>query len=206
MAFSNFEFPDVIARLGLTLRPSQNLFANAAPRPASPGVRQQLEQNTQLAITINTEKARSEWMVAPVLAEFWSGYHARIGLYSGVEFTADPEAGLTGVVDFMISNAPQVPHVVSPVAVFFEAKRDNLHDGLGQCIASMVGAWRFNRREKNAVPVVYGGMTTGSLWKFLKLIDTEVTLDLREYSLAEVDKILGILAHMVGPVRGTAAA
>lgn len=206
MAFSNFGFPDVVAQLGLTLRPSQHLFSNAPPRAASPAVRQSLEQNVQLAITINTEKARSEWMVAPVLAEFWAGYHAQIGLYSGVEFSADPEAGLTGVVDFMISNAPQVPHIVSPVAVLFEAKRDNLHDGLGQCIASMVGAWRFNQREGNAVPIVYGGMTTGSLWKFLRLIGSELTLDLREYSLAEVDKILGILAHMVGPVRGTAAA
>jgi hypothetical protein len=206
MAFSNFEFPDVIARLGLTLRPSEEMFAETPPIRDTARIRDWLARTSRIAITINTEKARSEWMVAPVLAELWSGYHARIGLYSGVEFAADPEAGLTGVVDFMISNAPQVPHIVSPVAVLFEAKRDNLHDGLGQCIASMVGAWRFNQRERNAVPVVYGGMTTGSLWKFLKLIGTEVTLDLREYSLAEVDKILGILAYMVGPVRGTAAA
>lgn len=200
MAYGDFKYPDVLARLGLAIRSNDNLFSNVVPRPISSSVRQVLDHFGPLAVTINTEKARSEWMVAPVLGEFWSGYHARIGLYSGMEFAADPDAGLTGVVDFLITNAPQVPHIVSPVAVLFEAKRDNLNDGLGQCIAAMVGARNFNRREGNDVPIVYGGVTTGSLWKFLRLAGSELTLDLREYSLADVDKILGILTVMVGTV------
>jgi hypothetical protein len=206
MAYSDFRYPAVLAGLGLTLRPTEDMFAGVPPRPAGPAVRQLLAVTAPLATTVNTEKARSEWMVAPVLGEFWSAYHGRIGLYSGADFPADPDAGLTGVVDFLISRSPQVPHVVAPVAVLFEAKRDNINDGLGQCIAGMVGAQRFNRRENNPIPVVYGGVTTGSLWKFLCLEGAVVTLDLREYALAEVDKLLGILAHMVGPVPEPAAA
>jgi hypothetical protein len=206
MAYSDFRYPAVIKDLELTLQPSEDMFATVAPRAASPPLRAALANTSRLAITINTEKARSEWMVAPVLGDFWAAYHTRIGLYSGVDFPADPDAGLTGLVDFLISRAPQVPHIVAPVAVLFEAKRDNLNDGLGQCIAGMVGAQRFNRREKNAIETVYGGVTTGSLWKFLRLDGSVVTLDLREYALAEVDQILGILTHIVGPVLPGAAA
>jgi hypothetical protein len=206
MAYSDFRYPAVIADLGLTPGPSEDMFAGTPPRPAGAAVRHLLATTGRLAATINTEKARSEWMVAPVLGEFWSAYHARIGLYSGVEFPADPDAGLTGVVDFLITRAPQLPHIVAPVAVLFEAKRDNLNDGLGQAIAGMVGAQRFNRRERNGIEIVYGGVTTGSLWKFLRLDGTAVTLDLREYNLSEVDHLLGILTHIVGPVPEPAAA
>ncbi len=206
MAFSEFQFPDVIDRLGLRLSPAEDMFQELKPAACRPALRETLARTSRLAITINTEKARSEWMVAPVLGEFWSWYHAQIGLYSGVEFPAEPESGLTGVVDFILGTSPQVPHVVAPVAVIFEAKRDNLNDGLGQCIAAMVGAWRFNRRAGDDIPTVFGGVTTGSLWKFLKLVGNEVTLDMREYSLNEVDRILGILVHMIGRVPPAAAA
>jgi hypothetical protein len=145
-------------------------------------------------------------MVAPVLGEFWTGYHTRIGLYSRVDFPADPDARLTGVVDFIISRAPQLPHLAAPVAVVFEAKRDNLIDALGQCITAMVGAQRFNRREKNGIEVIYGAVTTGSLWKFLRLEGASVTIDIQEYPLREVDVLLGILTYIVGPVPGIAAA
>lgn len=206
MAFSDFRYPAVLRELGLTLRPDENLFAGVPPRPAGPTVRHAIDTTAPLAVTINTEKARSEWMVAPVLGEFWAGYHGQVGLYSGAEFPADPEAGLTGVVDFLITRAPQLPHIAAPVAVLFEAKRDNLNDGLGQCIAGMAGVQRFNHRHDTVIDPVYGGVTTGSLWRFLRLSGTVVSLDLREYALAEVDKLLGILAHIVGPVPEPAAA
>ena len=93
--------------------------------------------------------------------------------------------------------------VMHGFARFLAARR--VHPNLIS-IAGMVGALRFNRREGNDIPAVYGGVTTGSLWKFLRLVGDVVTLDLREYALAEVDKILGILRVMVGPVDGAAAA
>ena len=40
-------------------------------------------------------------------------------------------------------------------------------------------------------------VTTGSAWKFLSLQQAKVTLDLKEYSIDNVAKILGILTHIV---------
>ena len=61
----------------------------------------------------------------------------------------------------------------------------------------MVAAQRFNERQGNAIPSVYGVITTGSIWQFLRLQDTVVEIDLTEYFLNDVGKILGILKHCV---------
>ena len=79
-----------------------------------------------------------------------------------------------------------------------EAKNDNIPSGLGQCIAEMVAAQIFNERHQNLIPTVYGVITTGSNWKFLRLEGNVVTVDLEEYYLNDVSKILGILRYCVG--------
>jgi hypothetical protein len=176
--------------------------------PASAALRAFLAPNITLANLINTEKARSELLVAPVLSELWTRAGGRINLFSGAEFDADPAAELTGFVDFMIGLGPQLPRVSAPVVVVvFEAKRDNIAGGYGQCIAAAVGAQRFNQREGRPVETIYGGITTGAIWKFLRLDGTRVTFDLSEYTIQQPDRLLGLLAHMVGlpPVPAAAA-
>ncbi len=44
------------------------------------------------------------------------------------------------------------------------------------------------------IPAIYGVVTSGTNWKFLKLIGKVVKIDLSEYYLTDVNKILGILA------------
>lgn len=41
---------------------------------------------------------------------------------------------------------------------------------------------------------IYGSVTTGTTWKFLKLVGQVIEIDLSEYYLSNVNKILGILA------------
>lgn len=206
MAFSDFTYPAVLADLGLTLANSPDLFAAVPPVPASATLRATLAVNVPLAATGSTEMARSTWLVGPLLSDLWARYHGRISLFSGIDFPADPDAGLTGFCDFLLTRAPQQPTVAAPVAVIVEAKRDNINGGLGQCIAGMAGAWRFNARTGTPVEAVYGAVTTGTNWKFLRLAGAVVTLDLQEYPLADADKLLGILTHVVGPAPLPAAA
>jgi hypothetical protein len=61
----------------------------------------------------------------------------------------------------------------------------------------MVAAQIFNEREGNEISVIYGTVTSGTNWKFLKLEGQVIEIDLNEYYLSDVNKILGILASAV---------
>ncbi len=200
MAFSDFKYPAVLADLGLTETSVSNLFGNVPPIPPSRRLAETLPINLPLASGAHTEFSRSVWLVGPVLSDVWGRYDGRICLIGEAEFTADAAAELTGFCDFLFGRYPQVSHVKAPAIVLFEAKRDSIPDGLGQCIAAMVGAQRFSRNDGHPVETVYGCVTTGINWKFLTLAGTTVTLDLTEYHIHEVDRLLGILVHMIGPI------
>ena len=60
----------------------------------------------------------------------------------------------------------------------------------------MVAARIFNEREETGVKTIYGAVTVGSVWKFLKLEGQTVFVDRSEYYLPQVGKILGILLHI----------
>lgn len=200
MAFSDFKYPAVLSDLGLTETSVSNLFAHVPPVPPSARLAGTLADNLPLARTAHTEFSRSTWLVGPVLGEVWGRYGGRICLIGGAEFAADPPAKLNGQCDFLIGRYPQVSYVKAPAVLLFEAKRDSLPDGLGQCIAAMVGAERFNRNVGHPLDTIYGCVTTGTNWQFLTLVGTTVTLDQTEYSIHEADRILGILVHMIGPI------
>ena len=206
MAFRDFTHPEVLTQLGLTERPVVNLFGDVPPVPATDLLRKYLAANGPLASVVDTELSRASWLIGPVLADLWGRYGGQVSVYAGSNFPADPDAGLNGYSDFLIGRAPQRRAVTAPVVVIGESKTHSTLDGLGQSIAGMVGAQRFNRRAGASVDPVYGCATTGSNWRFLRLTGTRLEQDLTEYSLGDVDRILGILIHMVGPVSVPAAA
>ena len=127
----------------------------------------------------------------------------QISLFSGVELNVEPQRGLNGVCDFIITRSPEQFFIRAPAIVIVEAKNENIKGGLGQCIAAMLAARLFNAQEDQPISTVYGAVTSGSVWKFLQLVDNTVYIDLEEYHINNAAKILGILMHMA---EGTYAA
>jgi hypothetical protein len=154
-----------------------------------------------LAGAINTEKARSELIIAPVLLEVKHRFVDPVSLFSGVDVTVDTTQGLGGVCDFLISRSPEQLFVRAPILTLVEAKNENLKSGFAQCMAEMVAAQLFNQREGNEIETIYGAITIGTLWRFLKLSGQVVEIDLTEYFIKDIGKILGILFAMVSPAR-----
>ena len=202
MAFSQFSYPEAVARFGLTREASPDLFAGVPAVAPGPLLVAAQPVSNKLGAMAHSETARAIWLVGPLLADFWSRYAGRINLLAGVEFAADPEAGLTGFVDFLICRSPQTHFVTPPALVMFEAKRDSIPDGLGQCVAAMVGGQRFNRRAGEPDGPVYGCVTTGSVWKFLRLDGVALVEDMADYGPSDAARLLGILTHIVGPPPG----
>ena len=152
----------------------------------------------QLAVSINTEKAKSELIISNVLIEIRKIFDRKISFFSGVEFNIDKEKGLNGYCDFLVSLSPEQLFVKSPVIALVEAKNENMMGGLGQCIAEMIAAKIFNEQEGNDTPSIYGTVTTGLFWKFIKLTGNIVQIDLRNYGIEDnPERIIGILSAMM---------
>jgi len=197
MAYSNFQMVELLDRFGLTLHDRTGLFTDVPDLEPSDRLMADLLDNVPLAIAINTEKARSELLILPVLLELRRHFQRQISLFSGVEFSVDPEQGLTGFCDFLVSQDPEQLLIRSPVAIGVEAKNGNLASGLAQCTAELVAAQIFNQRAGNALSHVLGVVTTGTSWQFLRLVDRDLDIDLREYPIDRPAAILGILASAI---------
>ncbi len=194
MSYSDFTLETVKKTLNLDISSRENIFPQIAPLPASEYLQETLAYNVPFALASNTEKSRSEMIIAPILLELTKKFAQEISLFSGVEFNIEPSQGLSGSCDFLISRSPEILLINAPVIVIVEAKKENIKGGLGQCIAEMYAAKLFNEREGNEITEIYGVVTTGEIWKFLKLSGERAQIDLAEYFLNDVNKILGILA------------
>jgi hypothetical protein len=194
MAYSQFDLETVIADFNLTLREKAGYFTQVIEVEPSELLRQILDFNAPVALAINSEKVRSELIIAPILLELKRNHPDRVSFFSGKEFNVDSDRGLNGFCDFLISRSPQQSVIQSPVIAIVEAKNENIELGLGQCIAEMVAAQIFNQRKGLEISRIFGAVTTGSTWKFMQLEGNIIDLDLTEYFLNQVSKILGILS------------
>jgi hypothetical protein len=196
MAYNNFSLQNIISQFDLNL--IESAFCESIP-PVSPKPEflNIFEQYLPLAQRAKSEKAKSELLVSPILVELLRLVDNRIQLFSGEEFNVDKERGLNGFCDFLLSRSTISSIIQAPIVMLVEAKKGELDMGLGQCAAEMVAAQIFNANEGKTIPVIYGCVTSGKLWQFLKLENNDLTLDLNEYQVTPVERILGILKWMV---------
>jgi hypothetical protein len=194
MAYSDFTLAKVRESFGLTVEEPNNLFANIGGINPSQYLQTTLNENVALATAINTEKARSELIITPILLEIRRQFNFEIGFFSGSEFNVDSEQGLNGYCDYILTASSEIYEIRTPVLTLVEAKNENIKAGLGQCIAEMIAAQIFNQRQGNNVENIYGAITTGTDWKFLQLKDRIIKIDKRDYYIVEINQILEILS------------
>jgi len=197
MAYSDFNLSEIKDRFQIVLEDATRLFPEVEPVPISHFLREVLEENVPLALAIHTEKARSEMIVTPILIEVRKLLDRRISLFSGVEFNVDKEQGLNGICDYLISLSKEQLYISAPVVALVEAKNDNLKSGLAQCAAEMIAARIFNEQKQNSIEIIYGVVTTGSNWRFLKLVENRLYIDIQEYYLEQLGVLVGILLKML---------
>ena len=196
MAYSDFTLRKAKEELNLTFLEGGRFLPKTEPIAPSPYLAEFLAESIPLAIATGSEKARSELIISPILFEVRKILNRHISFFSGEDFTVDVQAGLSGVCDFLISRSPEQLFIEAPVIVIVEAKKQNLKGGWGQCIAEMVAAQRFNAANEQPISTIYGSVTSGNLWTFLKLEAQTVTIDLTEYLIPPVEELLGILVWL----------
>lgn len=196
MAYSDFKtLNQTLTVFNLKLVNQFGLFSQVEPLNPSPKLSEQISDNFDLALAINTEKARSELIVTPILLEIYRRFRPNLSLFSGVALSVDATQGLNEECDFILSASTNQLEVSTPVLTLVKAKNNDIKSGLGQCVAQLVGTQRFNELQQKTV-IVYGAVTTGAAWRFMRLQASQLEVDLTEYFVPpQIATILGILCQ-----------
>ncbi len=200
MAYTDFTLETAERELGITPH-RRILFPDLQPAPVLPWLREALNYGTQLALL--SEKARSEFIVAPILVAVRKLSGERISILSGERLDVDAARKLMGECDFILSLSEPLPLLRAPLLTIVEAKRHDIESGLGQCAAQMVAVQIFNERSGQVLPAAYGCVTTGEAWQFLRLVGTELTLDQNRFYLDNVGAILAAFLAAIPDAKAT---
>jgi hypothetical protein len=198
MGFSDFNLRTAVEAFGLQEDRDTDLFAEVAPLEPSEFARIWLDEFAPVAIGINSEAARSQYIISPLLAEAKRRARGPANVLPGITLDVDRERGLSGFCDFIISRSAEYYYLRGPLMAVIEAKREDIVGGLGQCAAAMVAIRLFNERDGTPVSAVYGCVSSGTVWRFLKLQGARLSIDRPEYYLHEAGKIVGILVSILG--------
>jgi hypothetical protein len=197
MAYSDFGLTEVREKLSLSLV-NNRLFENSLPIQPSKWLNETLNLSLDFALKSGSEKARSEFIVAPILLEMERINDQKFAIYSGKNLDADKDRGLTGECDFILSKGAISYTLETPIFALVEAKKNDVESGLGKCIAQMYGAQLVNLKNPNQqIDTIYGCVTTGERWQFLKLFGQVVSIDSDRYYINEIERIIGCLQSIL---------
>ena len=197
MSYSDFTLESLRHKFAITVR-DQMLFDAIGDLLPSPWLRQSLERG--LSTYTVTEKARSEFIVAPILAETCVASQYRFNVFSGITLDAEPQNGLNGECDFIFARSVSKYDLQAPLMLILEAKKHDIDLGLGQCAAQMIAACRYNERDGKHLPYIYGCVTNGYFWHFLRLQGTDLQLHPERLEIKEISKSLWFLTQCLKDV------
>jgi len=194
MTYSNYTLSDIVTQFSITNK-RKLLFENIESIEVSDWLKYALQ--TAQELPIKSEKARSELIVTPILIELRNRNKKFFTIYSGDMLNADEEKGLKGECDFILAKDTGSFEINLPIIQVVEAKKSDLEIGIPQCAAQMVGADVFNRKKGVELPVIYGCVTTGDDWLFMKLEGQQILIDIKKYYLGDVPELLGVFQSVI---------
>lgn len=197
MSYNKFTLEKTVRDFELTVQMWQLSLREIIPVKASEVLITYLAENHDWATAQLSEKARSELIVTPVLAEVRKISNKQISIFSGKKFDIDIKKGLTGVCDFLLSRSPDIFILREPIVAVVEAKRGILEEGWGQCAAEMIAARIFNYNNKSEIKTIYGVVTSGLSWQFLKLEGDKLFIQDSEIKIDELEVILGVFKKFI---------
>lgn len=196
MAYSDFTFiSDLEDRFGI-IQKRKNIFPN--PTSLFPSDRLLWDLEDAELVPINTEKAKSEHLIVPILKEILRK-NRNFSYFSGFQFDVDKERGLAGFCDYIFSTETDAIEIKSPVFCIIEAKNRSIEDGYAQAGAEMIASRIFNEKKGKPTPIIYGCVTNAFDWSFLQLENDILWIDTERYYLEtnSLPQILSILQTIV---------
>jgi hypothetical protein len=193
MSYSDYQtLKELTKKLAITYQVT-NLFPHIQEVPPSKFLLHSLEVAKMLPSTFS-EKSRSENLITPILFDVYEHSHQSITIFSGCSLNINEQ--LSGICDYIVAGKSRLLALDSPIVCIVEAKNRSIEEGLAQAGAEMVAAQLFNQQEQNEIETIYGVVTNGIDWKFLKLSQKILLIDENMYfsSGENLNVLLGVFA------------
>jgi hypothetical protein len=208
MAYKDFTLDDLRTKFGIENK--RELFENSNQEfyeqnglKVTPSQRLVEDLKEVQDLPIRSEKAKSEWIVVPILRELRRNNQNFFTIYSGEHLNVNDELGLRGECDFILAKETGTFDINYPIIQLVEAKKNDTELGVAQCAAQMVGAYFYNKNKDVEVDKIYGCVTTGNEWLFMKLEDNCIKIDKKTIYLNELELILSVFQNIIDSYKKT---
>jgi hypothetical protein len=197
MAYRDFKMSDLTEKFGIVQLMPTPIFNRQSIKMVEPSAYLKMAMQKAELFELSTEKAISERLVSPILAELKERNPNTIKLFSGEIINADVKVGLNGEIDFILTKHPESIDPRAPILCITEAKIGKIQKYIPQAVAQMIGARVFNAKNKEPIDIIYGAVTDGKVWRFLKLEKAELFTDDKDIFINELPLLLGALQFIV---------
>ncbi|MCI5143947.1 MAG: hypothetical protein D3923_00125 [Candidatus Electrothrix sp. AR3] len=136
-------------------------------------------------ISLNSETAKHEFLIAPVLFELAKETDSKIN----VEYPIDVSELLSGYLDYLIRYKQEL--------IVIEAQKGDIDRGFNQLAAELIA---LDKYEEEGCGMLYGVVTIGEMWIFSTLDrkNKKIIRDMHNYTIPEdVEDIFRILVGII---------
>ena len=137
-------------------------------------------------INLNSEAAKREFLIAPILFEIAKETDSKINL----EYPINVDDKLSGYLDYLIQSKQKI--------IVIEAKKGDIDKGFNQLAAELIALDKYEEEEGGEC--LYGAITIGEMWKFtiLDRKSKHITKDIHNYTIPDnVEQVFAILMGII---------
>ena len=188
MGYSNYEQIKTVAKKFKFEVRITSLFPKIDIVQPSACLVESLRRSSVMVLT--NEKTKLERVVSPILLEIAQAYTENFSFFSGELLDVNEADDLVDECDFFFTLQPPRPYVDAPIVAMIKSKDEDLEWGVAQCAAQMYAAKLYNETEGKVMPTIFGCVTDGTEWQFVKLENDVFHLDNRV--ITDLPSILGV--------------
>lgn len=196
MAYKKYTSKEIDELLGLQVIKAK-LFEGKSMTVVTASQRLLLNLEAAEKLNLSTEKAVCEAIISPVLTEIKFNNEDKIDFYSGEQLNVDRHRNLNGEIDFLFTKVTKTLSIKAPIFCIVEAKIGLIDRGIPQAAAQMYAARLKNEQEGKPIPIIYGAVTDGKTWRFLRLEEQTLYTDLTILYLDNLPLLLGTLQWVI---------
>ncbi len=181
----NAEPEDILSDLGYQLLTERLILPKTATLLSWEKELQARLERSLMVVTLTSEMARRETLVAPILLEIASHCKAQLR----IEYPLNVNNWLKGNLDYLVRSTQSM--------VVIEAKKDDLTRGFTQLAAELIALAQLQELDS-----IYGAVTIGDAWRFgyLDAVNKTIIQDIALYRIP--DDLAQVINVLVGILEG----